>query len=145
MVVVGVLAVAALAGWLYLAFGHGGFWRTGPGLPDAADPDTWPDVVAVVPARDEAAVLPETLPTLLAQEYPGRFRVVLVDDGSSDGTAETAVRVAEGNPRLRVVAAGERPPGWAGKVWAMSEGVGAAGSPATSSSPTRTSPTGPAR
>ncbi|MCP9979144.1 glycosyltransferase [Actinomadura madurae] len=125
----GVLAVAALAGWLYLAFGHGGFWRTGPGLPDAADPDTWPDVVAVVPARDEAAVLPETLPTLLAQEYPGRFRVVLVDDGSSDGTAETAVRVAEGNPRLRVVAAGERPPGWAGKVWAMSEGVGAAGEP----------------
>ncbi|SFP24642.1 hopene-associated glycosyltransferase HpnB [Actinomadura madurae] len=129
MVVVGVLAVAALAGWLYLAFGHGGFWRTGPGLPDAADPDAWPDVVAVVPARDEAAVLPVTLPTLLAQEYPGRFRVVLVDDGSSDGTAETAVRVAEGNPRLRVVAAGERPPGWAGKVWAMSEGVGAAGEP----------------
>ncbi|SPT50101.1 glycosyltransferase [Actinomadura madurae] len=129
MVVVGVLAVAALAGWLYLAFGHGGFWRTGPGLPDAADPDAWPDVAAVVPARDEAAVLPVTLPTLLAQEYPGRFRVVLVDDGSSDGTAETAVRVAEGNPRLQVVAVGERPPGWAGKVWAMSEGVGAAGEP----------------
>ncbi|MEO3827403.1 glycosyltransferase [Actinomadura sp. B10D3] len=129
MVVVGVLAVAALAGWLYLAFGHGGFWRTGPGLPDAADPDAWPDVVAVVPARDEAAVLPDTLPTLLAQEYPGRFRVVLVDDGSGDGTGEAAVRLADGNPRLRVVAAGERPPGWAGKVWAMSEGVRAAGEP----------------
>ncbi|WP_433473782.1 glycosyltransferase [Spirillospora sp. CA-142024] len=129
MVVVGVLALAALAGWLYLAFGHGAFWRTGPGLPEAARPDEWPEVAAVVPARDEAAVLPETLPTLLAQEYPGVFRVVLVDDGSGDGTAETAVRLAGGNSRLRVVAARERPPGWAGKVWAMSEGVQAAGEP----------------
>ncbi|WP_067897901.1 glycosyltransferase [Actinomadura chibensis] len=128
MVVVGILALAALAGWLYLACGHGGFWRTGPGLPDGgADPPEWPDVVAVVPARDEAAVLPETLPTLLAQEYPGRFRVVLVDDASTDGTAETAGRLA--TERLLIVPAAERPDGWAGKVWAMSEGVRAAGDP----------------
>ncbi|MEV0660783.1 glycosyltransferase [Actinomadura luteofluorescens] len=127
--VVGVLALAALAGWLYLAFAHGGFWRTGPGLPDAPVPDDWPEVVAVVPARDEAAVLPETLPTLLAQRYPGAFRVVLVDDGSGDGTAETAASLADGDPALTIVPAGERPQGWAGKVWAMSEGVRAAGEP----------------
>ncbi|GGT95126.1 glycosyltransferase [Actinomadura citrea] len=127
--VVGVLACAALAGWLYLAFAHGGFWKTGPGLPDAPAPDAWPGVVAVVPARDEAAVLPETLPTLLAQRYPGAFRVILVDDGSGDGTAETAASLADGDPALSIVPAGERPPGWAGKVWAMSEGVRAAGEP----------------
>ncbi|MEU4820686.1 glycosyltransferase [Actinomadura sp. NPDC023710] len=127
--VVGVLACAALAGWLYLAFAHGGFWKTGPGLPDAPAPDEWPGVVAVVPARDEAAVLPETLPTLLAQRYPGAFRVILVDDGSGDGTAETAASLADGDPALSIVPAGERPPGWAGKVWAMSEGVRAAGEP----------------
>lgn len=119
-----VAAVAALAGWLYLAFGHGAFWRTGPGLPDAPDPPEWPEVAAVVPARDEAAILPETLPTLLAQDYPGAFRVVVVDDGSSDGTAETAARLG-----ARAVPARERPEGWAGKVWAMAEGVRAAGDP----------------
>ncbi|MGI5420300.1 glycosyltransferase [Actinomadura luteofluorescens] len=127
--VVGVLALAALAGWLYLAFAHGGFWRTGPGLPGAPEPDEWPEVVAVVPARDEAAVLPETLPTLLAQRYPGAFRVILVDDGSGDGTAETAAALAGGDPVLTIVPARERPRGWAGKVWAMSEGVRAAGEP----------------
>ncbi|MGI5207533.1 glycosyltransferase [Spirillospora sp. CA-108201] len=127
--VVGVPALAALAAWLYLAFAHGGFWRTGPGLPDAPEPDAWPEVVAVVPARDEAAVLPETLPTLLAQRYPGAFRVVLVDDGSGDGTAGTAASLADGDPALTVVRARERPRGWAGKVWAMSEGVRAAGEP----------------
>ncbi|MFI0480877.1 glycosyltransferase [Actinomadura sp. 9N215] len=156
MVVVGVLALAALAGWLYLAFGHGGFWKTGPRLSSGADPPEWPDVVAVIPARDEAAVLPETLPTLLAQRYPGDFSVLLVDDGSTDGTAETADRLAaetvrrlaaepvsqlsgesaesaegvRGGPAgFRVVRARDRPEGWAGKVWAMSEGVRAAGGP----------------
>ncbi|TDE36459.1 glycosyltransferase [Actinomadura sp. 6K520] len=130
----GVLALAALAAWLYLALGHGGFWRTGPGLPEGADPPGWPRVVAVVPARDEAAVLPETLPTLLAQEYPGPFAVIVVDDGSTDGTADVAARLGggpSGGPPggLRVVESGERPRGWAGKVWAMSEGVRAAGEP----------------
>lgn len=124
MVIVDVLAAAALIGWLYLALGHGAFWRTGPGLPEQDDPPAWPEVTAVVPARDEAAILPETLPTLLAQEYPGVFRVVLVDDGSSDGTAETAARLTG-----HVITARERPEGWAGKVWAMSEGVRAAGDP----------------
>ncbi|MFA1548377.1 glycosyltransferase [Actinomadura chokoriensis] len=119
-----VLALVALTGWLYLALGHGAFWRTGPGLPPGDDPREWPEVAAVIPARDEAAVIPETLPTLLAQEYPGVFRVVLVDDGSRDGTAETAAGLAD-----QVVSARDRPEGWAGKVWAMSEGVRAAGDP----------------
>ncbi|MFI0404276.1 glycosyltransferase [Actinomadura sp. 3N508] len=129
MVVLGVLAMAALVGWLYLAFGHGGFWKAGPPLPPGTDPPGWPDVVAVVPARDEAAVLPDTLPTLLEQHYPGDFRVILVDDGSSDGTAETAKRLAGERPNFRIVGARNRPDGWAGKVWAMSEGVRAAGEP----------------
>jgi len=89
-----------------------------------------------VPARNEAAVLPETLPTLLAQDYPGRFSVVLVDDESSDGTAQAAVglsRRAQGSrgsltaPSLQVIQGDPCPPGWAGKVWAMAQGVRAAG------------------
>jgi hypothetical protein len=89
--------VLAAAAWVYLLAGHGGFWRTDvrlPGPPGSPGPQPWPSVVAVVPARDEAAILPETLPTLLAQEYPGAFSVVLVDDASTDGTAAVAAAVS---------------------------------------------------
>lgn len=129
-----VAGVAGLA-WCYLAVAHGRFWRTDIRLDEAASQAgaDWPLVVAVVPARDEAAVLPATLPGLLAQDYPGELRVVVVDDGSADGTAEVATRLGETatHPeRLRVVSAGPRPAGWVGKVWALAEGVADAAEPA---------------
>jgi hopene-associated glycosyltransferase HpnB len=130
---IAVCVLAALA-WAYLLAGHGGYWRTDQRLPPSpADPGTWPSVAAVVPARNEAAVLPATLPTLLGQEYPGAFEVVLVDDESSDQTAGVAasigeaVRQAAGGAAVRVVAGRRPPPGWAGKVWAMDQGLRAAG------------------
>src|SRR5215472_8088647 len=117
--------VLAAAAWVYLLAGHGGFWRTStrlPGPPAGASPlpgaRGWPSVVAVIPARDEAAILPQTLPSLLAQEYPGEFSVVLVDDGSGDGTAAVAGSLG------RQPASGA---GRARKVWAMAQGVAAAG------------------
>jgi hopene-associated glycosyltransferase HpnB len=124
--------VLAAAAWVYLLAGHGGFWRTDCRLPRAAGPGpaAWPSVVAVVPARDEAAILPETLPSLLAQDYPGPFSVVLVDDGSSDGTAAAAGslgRAPGATVALRVIEGTPPPAGWAGKVWAMAQGVAAAG------------------
>ena len=131
-ILAGAAAAAALA-WAYLLAAHGGYWRTGQRLPPGArdrsrDPARWPSVVAVVPARDEAAILPITLPGLLAQDYPGEFSVVLVDDASTDGTAATAAALAAGTGRrLQVTAAGEPPPGWAGKVHAMAQGLRAAG------------------
>ena len=131
-ILAGATAVAALA-WVYLLTAHGGYWRTDQRLPPGAhdasrDPARWPSVVAVVPARDEAAILPVTLPSLLGQDYPGKFSVVLVDDASTDGTAAAALELAEGTRRrLLVVAAGESPPGWAGKVHAMARGLRAAG------------------
>jgi hopene-associated glycosyltransferase HpnB len=148
----------AAAAWSYLLVGHGGYWRTDQRLPAAAgEPGRWPSVVAVVPARDEAAILPATLPTLLAQDYPGVFSVVLVDDDSSDGTFQVAAALgraasnedgaagvgsgaagvgsgAAGGKRpprpgqvLQVVSGTRTPAGWAGKVWAMAQGVQAAG------------------
>ena len=131
MVILVAACVVAAAAWAYLLAGHGGFWRTDvrlPGRPGAAGPARRPSVVAVVPARDEAEILPETLPTLLAQDYPGEFSVVLVDDASTDRTAAVAVALAApaGVP-LRVVSGSPPPAGWAGKVWAMAQGVAAAG------------------
>jgi hopene-associated glycosyltransferase HpnB len=141
----------AVAAWAYLLAGHGGYWRTDQRLPAAPDPRRWPSVVAVIPARDEAAMLPVTLPTLLAQDYAGAFAVVLVDDDSSDGTSAVAAalgRAAGGASRaaggasgeaggqaparhcaqpLQVVSGTGTPAGWAGKVWAMEQGLRAAG------------------
>ena len=75
-----IVAGVALAAWVGLSLGHGGFWRTSIRLPVRQDPQSWPSVVAVVPARDEAAMLPSALPSLLATQYPGDFRVIIVDD-----------------------------------------------------------------
>jgi len=126
-------SVLAAAAWVYLLAAHGQYWRTDQRLPPVRGqapgpaPGAWPAVVAVVPARNEAAILPETLPTLLAQDYAGPFRVILVDDDSSDGTARIAADLGRNAGRLQVVSARPAPPGWAGKVWAMAEGLRAAG------------------
>ena len=127
MLVLGIVAGLAGVAWIVLLAGHGGFWRTHQRLPaGASEPAAWPAVIAVVPARDEAAVLPQSLPTLLAQDYPGRFLVTLVDDASTDGTGQVAAELGAGAPHsLRVVAGQAKPAGWAGKPWAMAQGVAA--------------------
>ena len=135
MLALSIACTAAAVAWAYLVAGHGGYWRTSEWLPPVTrEPDAWPDVVAVVPARNEAEMLPATLPALLGQDYPGILTVIVVDDGSSDGTGEVAARIArESGLPLRVIP-GTPPPGpdegagrWAGKVWAMAQGLRAAG------------------
>ncbi len=121
------LGVLVLAIWLFLMFGRGGFWRCRD-LDDVDAPpalSAWPSVVAVVPARDEAALIAKSLGSLLAQDYPGDFRVVLVDDQSSDGTVDKARESAAASPhsyRLTVLPGAPLPAGWTGKVWAMAQG-----------------------
>ncbi|MFG3296157.1 glycosyltransferase [Streptomyces sp. NPDC048179] len=118
-------AAVSLAAWLWLLLCQGFFWRTDVRLPPRRDPGEWPDVCVVVPARDEAAVLPLSLPSLLAQDYPGRAEVFLVDDGSTDGTGELARELAarhDGLP-LTVDSPGEPPAGWTGKLWAVRHGI----------------------
>jgi hopene-associated glycosyltransferase HpnB len=138
-VAIAACVLAALA-WAYLLACHGGFWRTSQRLPaPVTDPVTWPAVTAVVPARDEAAGLPDSLPTLLSQDYPGRLAVTLVDDQSTDGTSAVAAALGraagwevcdgagdDAGRVLRIVAGSPPPAGWAGKVWAMSQGLAAA-------------------
>ncbi|HTZ92769.1 MAG TPA: glycosyltransferase [Streptosporangiaceae bacterium] len=127
------LTTVAAAAWLYLLALHGGYWHTSHRLPPA-QAASLPAITAIIPARNEAEVLPGCLPSLLGQDYPGRFRVIVVDDDSGDGTAQVAAGLgdaarASGLPaaELAVVASRPMPAGWAGKVWAMSEGVRAAG------------------
>ena len=139
--VLAIACVISAVAWLYLVAARGGFWLTSQRLPGSArGVAAWPDVAAVVPARNEAESLPVTLPALLAQEYPGQFSVFLVDDNSDDGTGAIAAELGEkaardGGAPLTVVRGGPRPAGWAGKVWAMAQGFAAA---------TGTASTGPA-
>lgn len=119
------LGLLALAIWLYLLLGRGGFWlareRDGGSSVVLA---RWPKVTAVVPARNEADVIDQSVLSLLRQDYLGAFRVVLVDDGSDDGTAERAVDAdRDGSGRLEVLRGSPLPAGWTGKIWAQHQGV----------------------
>ncbi|MEU3353143.1 glycosyltransferase [Streptomyces sp. NPDC037389] len=119
------IATGSLAAWGWLLLGQGFFWRTDVGLPPRTPPADWPAVAVVVPARDEAEVLPMSLPSLLAQDYPGPLEIFVVDDGSTDGTGELARALAEthGGPPLTVASPGEPAPGWTGKLWAVRHGM----------------------
>jgi hopene-associated glycosyltransferase HpnB len=110
-----------LAVWLYLLLFHHGFWRLRERDTLAVQmPERWPSVVAVVPARNEADVIQRSIGSLVAQDYPGDFHIVLVDDQSDDGTADLAT--ALNSARLTVLTGAERPQGWTGKLWAMHQG-----------------------
>ena len=119
----------ALVVWLVLVFARDGFWLTAERdtrrLPP--EPAAWPVVTAVVPARDEADVIATSIGSLIAQDYPGDFRVILVDDNSSDGTAGVARGLADDGHRLTILSGQPLAPGWTGKLWAVSQGIAEAG------------------
>ncbi len=129
-----VLAFISIAIWLYLAVARGGFWRLRKFDDDSTQhgvPSAWPAVVAIVPARNEAATIAQTLTSLFNQNYAGQFSVVLVDDHSEDATAQIARQTArerDAESRISIRLAPRLPPGWTGKLWALNEGVGQAAS-----------------
>ena len=118
------VALLSLLIWIYLVLAHGRFWSSKPELPPAA-PSALPDVDIVIPARDEAETIGPVIASVLAQDYAGRFRVFLVDDNSTDGTATKAGSAAN----LTVIAGQPKPEGWSGKLWALGQGIGASNAP----------------
>ena len=116
------LALAAAGIWLYLLVGRGGFWRMRSAPHEGQLRSPAPRIVAVIPARNEAPVVGRSIASLERQQYPSEFHIVLVDDDSTDGTADAA-RAAAPPGLLTVIRAGALPKGWTGKVWAVSEGV----------------------
>ncbi len=125
------LAFLTLAVWSYLFVAHGRFWFSTPELAPTR-PHELPDVDIVIPARDEAPSIGQVVTSLLAQDYAGRFKVILVDDASTDGTAEVALAAAvrsRGAAALEVLAGLPKPGGWSGKLWALAQGVAAGSAP----------------
>jgi hopene-associated glycosyltransferase HpnB len=121
------------AAWLWIALHPARPWDCRPVAEDEPVPPLppgrgWPAAAILVPARNETESLPRTLPALLRQDYPGPFRVVVVDDRSQDGTAATAERIAAeagAGDRLTVLRGAVLPAGWVGKVWALHQGAAA--------------------
>src|ERR1700693_2105467 len=121
------IASAALSIWLYLVLARGAFWRASvrDDREPVPEPHSWPGLAVVMPARDEAAVIAESLRSLFNQDYPGRFSVILVDDQSRDGTVEVATRSAASaaaTHRLTLLSGQVLPVGWSGKGGAMKQG-----------------------
>ena len=127
MVVLLILSGLSLFIWLFLLLFWGNFWRCDQTLDPGdiqADVVEWPSVTAIIPARDEAESIGQTVHSLLSQDYSGKFSVVLVDDQSSDGTADIARAAADnlGDNRLTVLSNTPLPAGWSGKLWAVNTG-----------------------
>ncbi|ABF11038.1 glycosyltransferase [Cupriavidus metallidurans] len=122
------LSLLTLVVWCVLVFARAGFWRVRKPAPSPA-PAEWPTVVTVIPARNEADVIGRAVTGVLSQRYAGRLHLVVVDDHSTDGTADiaraAALSIGKGDA-LTVIGARDLPAGWSGKVWAQSEGLAAA-------------------
>ncbi|HEY1780780.1 MAG TPA: glycosyltransferase [Roseiarcus sp.] len=127
--IVAAVSLLPVAIWAYLLFGRGWFWlcrERDDSAAAAKPPHAWPSVVAIIPARDEADMIALSVGSLLRQDYPGQFSVVVVDDQSADGTAAAALAAAHearGADRLKIVAGNGPPPGWTGKLSAMRQGL----------------------
>ncbi len=113
--------------WIVLVMLRDGFWKTDQRLPDVGDffqTHPAPPIAIVIPARNEAEMLPQTLRSLLKQAYPGKFSIVVVDDHSSDNTFQVVQDISQTSNVDVVVVRGETlPAGWTGKLWALEQGL----------------------
>jgi hopene-associated glycosyltransferase HpnB len=125
-VIVGLIASLTIAAWAYLALARGDFWRTRDRDVNTRAPASWPQVTAIVPARDEADGIARSIGSLVDQDYPGEFAIILVDDESRDGTSDLARTAAASRSkaeRLTILPGKPLPPGWTGKLWAQNQGI----------------------
>lgn len=133
MVILFILSVLSLLSWLYLLLFHNRFWHADQRLIDAPDDlSEWPEVCAVIPARNEAMTIGRTVRSLLDQKYLGKLSVIVVNDNSDDDTeAEALAATTSEDERKRLLVVNGQPleHGWVGKMWAVSQGIKKAGQP----------------
>jgi len=112
--------------WVYLMLLHGQFWHCDQRLDADHDtvfiaPKTWPRVIALVPARNEADVIEKSLLSLIEQDYAGPLDIVVTDDASDDSTAAILAGIDGRNRRIEIVHGSGPEPGWSGKLYALEQ------------------------
>ncbi len=120
------IGAVSLGIWMVLLLARGGFWlfRNVIERDDLPEDAPTPAVAVIIPARDKAESIGDAVRSLLASRYAGSPQVFVVDDHSSDGTSDIARQA--GGDHVTVIASRDLPPGWTGKLWALSQGVEAA-------------------
>ena len=121
-----IAAVTCVVAWIYLALVHGRFWTVQHLGAQRVAPASVPRPIAVIiPARDEANVIGRAVTSLLQQSCGDALHIYVVDDHSSDGTADAARQAAtdERANKLTVILGQPLPPGWSGKLWAVQQGI----------------------
>lgn len=121
------LTILSLVIWIILLGFRGQFWQADQKLEvQPSELEVFPSICAVIPARNEAELLPITLRSLLLQDYAGTLSIILVDDQSTDQTGNVAQKIAQDlnkSFQLDVISAPPLPSGWTGKLWAMEQGI----------------------
>src|SRR5690242_10125885 len=125
--IIEIFGALSIAIWVYLIFARGRFWRVSREmfLPDtrAVGADS---VVAVIPARNEAELIAQSVTSILQQDYAGELHIFIVDDHSSDETASIAIAAAAKAGKaesVSVISSAALPGGWTGKLWAVHQGI----------------------
>lgn len=110
--------------WFYLILFHGRFWQEGPILyPCNEHREHWPHITVIIPARNEASSIKATLDSLASQDYPGEYRIILVNDRSDDETKECAKQAHDPHHLITIIDGQPPEKGWSGKLWAIMQGV----------------------
>jgi hopene-associated glycosyltransferase HpnB len=127
------VALISLIIWLYLLLAHGNFWNLHPFDDDNAThpaPSNWPAVTAIIPARNEAETIAQTIASLTQQNYPGKFSIIVVDDHSEDATAKLASQATQQDHSTQnatidvtILSAPQLQPGRTGKLSALNAGL----------------------
>jgi hopene-associated glycosyltransferase HpnB len=120
-----ILVSLSLTIWIYLIIFRGQFWLCNQYLKENKLENS-PRVSVILPARNEAEVLPITLNSLFNQDYQGEFTIILIDDQSTDGTEKIAQEIAkkyQKSAKLNILKGQDLPEGWTGKLWAMKQGI----------------------
>ena len=120
-----ILVSLALIIWLYLIIFHGQFWLCNQYLKENKLVDS-PKISVIIPARNEAEVLPISLTSIANQDYQGEFNVNLINDQSTDNTQEIAQQITKNFSELvkiNIIQGQDLPEGWTGKLWAIKQGI----------------------
>jgi hopene-associated glycosyltransferase HpnB len=121
------LTSISLVSWLVMLLFWGNFWRCDQQIEaNSTQLEKYPEICAIIPARNEAEVIEKSLKSLLEQKYLGNLKVILIDDQSEDKTAILAENLAQElqqQEKLKIITGKTLPSGWTGKLWAMEQGI----------------------